>query len=478
MSAYNIIQIMPLLIVAVAAIAAMLAIAFKRSHRLVYLLATGGIIYSWLTIPLVFSQSPLLHQITPLLIMDNYALFFMGLLLAASAAVIVLSYGYLPGKTDFPEEYYILLLLATLGAMILAASSHFASLFLGLEILSLSLYALIAYPRTRGRHLEASIKYLILSTFSASFLVFGMALIYAREGTMTLSDMAVLLSVSDKDPVVLTGTAMVMVGIGFKLAVVPFHMWTPDIYEGAPAPVTAFIATVSKGAVFALLLRYFEDVEMPGNGALFIVFSFMAAASMFVGNLLALFQQNLKRLLAYSSIAHFGYLLVAFLALNPLQVTAVAFYLVAYFISTVGAFGVVTILSGPERDADRITDYQGLFNDRPWLAVALTLMLLSLAGIPMTVGFMGKFFVVAAGMESSRQWLVAILVINSAIGIFYYLRVISVIFAPPLIGGDKAHTKLASAGTLVIIVLVALLAWWGIYPGSLTHIIQKIFSGI
>ena len=236
--------------------------------------------------------------------------------------------------------------------MVLVASSHFISFFLGLEILSVALYALSAYLHTRSRALEAGIKYLILAGSSSAFLLFGMALIYAQLGTMDLFRLAASLPGAQNSPLVLGGLAFIVTGIGFKLGVVPFHLWAPDVYEGAPAPVTAFLATVSKGAIFALLLRYFYTVPARSTSApVFVLFAIIAIASMLIGNLLALFQNNVKRILAYSSIAHMGYLLVAFEASNTTASEAVAFYLVAYFITTIGAFGVVTVLSDEERDA-------------------------------------------------------------------------------------------------------------------------------
>ena len=231
---------------------------------------------------------------------------------------------------------------------------------------------------------------------------------------------------TSRHPLLLTGLALTLTGFGFKLGLVPFHLWTPDVYEGAPAPVTAFVATVSKGAMFALLLRYFHG---PGaKGTVFVALSVVAVASMLVGNLLALLQDNVKRILAYSSIAHMGYVLVAFLAGGALAEQAVMFYLAAYFVTTLGALGIVTAISGAERDADRLTDYSGLFWRSPATAGVMTAMMLSLAGIPLTAGFLGKFYVVAAGASATVWWLVIALVVTSVIGLYYYLRVVVIMY--------------------------------------------------
>jgi NADH-quinone oxidoreductase subunit N len=276
----------------------------------------------------------------------------------------------------------------------------------------------------------------------------------------------------------LAGWGMIIVGVGFKLAVVPFHLWTPDVYEGAPAPVTAFVATVSKGSMFALLLRYFTQADVHASSALFLVLSLIAIASMFAGNLLALLQNNIKRLLAYSSIAHLGYLLVALLASGALAVTAVAFYLVAYFVSTLSAFGIVTVLSGREREADAMIDYQGLFWRRPWLTGMFTATLFSLAGIPLTAGFVGKFYIVAASVGSALWLLVLILVVNSAIGLFYYLRVVVAMFIHPSKREEVSlpAPSLSLAGSVVLVGLALLLFWLGVYPSPIIKLIQKTFA--
>lgn len=472
MSRDEVILLIPLMILAAMPVIIMLVIAFRRSHGWTYALSAVGIIISLAALSGVLRYN-IPGRVTSLLVMDSYAFYYLALILMSGLAVAILSYDYLKPRSRNPEEYYVLLLVALLGSAVLAASNHFASFFLGLEILSVSLYALIAYTRSNTRSIEAGIKYLILAGASSSFLLFGMALVYARSGSLQFSALAALYSASGiHDFMLLTGTALIIVGIGFKLALVPFHLWTPDVYEGAPAPVTAFIATVSKGAMFALLLRYFAPVNMEVYQPLLVLFSAIAIASMFVGNLLALFQKNIKRILAYSSITHLGYLLIAFLASGPLRVSAVSFYLAAYFVTTLGAFGIVTILSPADREADSIEDYTGLYRRSPWLATAFTLMLLSLAGIPLTAGFIGKFYVLAAGAGSGLWLLVIMLVINSAIGLYYYLRVIVAMYGSPSEVVAARRFPVSVQAHIVLAALVVLLIWFGVYPGSLIRIIQ------
>jgi NADH-quinone oxidoreductase subunit N len=333
--------------------------------------------------------------------------------------------------------------------------------------------------------LEAAVKYLLLSASASAFLLFGMALMYFQTGTMAFTRMGVLLAAEDQTPALwLAGFVFVMVGVGFKLGLVPFHLWIPDVYQGAPAPITAYVATVSKGAIFALLLRFIGDLHALQLGSLSLLFGLLAAISMFIGNFLALLQNNVKRLLAYSSIAHFGYLLVALLAGGPMAAEAVTFYLVAYFVTTLGAFGVVTVLSRTTGEAEAIEDYRGLFWDRPWLAGTFILMLLSLAGIPVTAGFVGKFYAIAAGLEAGRWLLVILLIVNSAIGAYYYLRLILMMVEQPALqaaddgrGGRLATDAETSWTATVSLGLVAsLLLWFGLYPEPLIGFIRAMLG--
>ena len=476
------VALIPLIVISATSVVVLLVVAFYRNHKVATGLTLIGLALAFVTLPMVASRSTLPLQITPLLILDGYALFYMGLLFAVSFVVTLLAHGYLERGEGNHEEFYILVLLATLGSAVLVASSHFASLFLGLEILSVSLYVLIAYLYTGDRGIEAGLKYFVLAAVSAAFLLFGMALVYAELGTMAFAEIAEARATGgDASALLLTGLGLMVIGIGFKLAVVPFHLWTPDVYEGAPAPVTAFVATASKGAMVALLMRYFVKVDGYDHSSLLQVFSLIAIASMFCGNLLALLQDNVKRILAYSSIAHLGYILVAFRAGGDMAVPAVTYYLVAYFVTTLGAFGVITVLSPRDREADAIDDYRGLVWRRPWLAGIFTGSLLSLAGIPLTAGFVGKFYVVAAGVEKDLWLLVVLLALNSAIGLYYYLRIVVAMYMSPAeeagAGANPADVPVATpsvslAGGVVLAALTLLLVWLGVYPAPLMRVIQ------
>ena len=479
MNGPDLIALLPLLVLTVSAVVVMVAVCIRRSHLLAVWLTLAGLAGAFVSLWAAASLAPI--QVTPLLVIDGYALFYMGLIIAATFVTVILAYGYMENQAGYREELYVLILTAALGSSVLVASNHFVSFFLGLEILSVALYAMSAYLCNRKLSLEAGIKYLVLAAASAAFLLFGMALIYAQLGTLQFGEIAAMLmgGASYDKTLIYPGLALMITGIGFKLAVVPFHMWTPDVYEGAPAPVTAFVATVSKGAMVALLLRYFYATGAYHLHSVFVVFSIIAIASMIVGNLLALLQNNVKRILAYSSIAHLGYVLVAFLAGGNRAAEAVTFYLVAYFVTTLGAFGVVSVLSNGERDADSLDDYQGLFWRRPALAGIFTMMLLSLAGIPLTAGFVGKFFLVATGVSASLWGLVFVLIVTSVIGLFYYLRILVALYKSPAEAGEGAPVTLPAhswSGSYVLAALTVLLVWIGVYPSPVLDAIQRAVS--
>jgi NADH-quinone oxidoreductase subunit N len=480
MSQTDFIYLMPLLILTFAVLVSMLVIAAWRNHKIIYVITALSFIAAFGS--LFELRTTTAYVIEPMFVIDGFGVFYIGMILLTSLLVSMLSYAYFEQREERKEEYYLLLVLATLGACVLVISTHFASLFLGLEILSISLYALIPYLRTRPRSDEAGIKYLILAAFSSAFMLFGMALVYFSTGTMVFSGLAASIAGMQELPLLLlTGIGMMLIGVGFKLGIVPFHMWTPDVYEGAPAPVTAFIATVSKGGVLGLLVRFFMEVDGFRYPVMVTILTIIAIASMFAGNLLAMMQKNVKRILAYSSISHLGYILVAFMAGNQMGVEAVTFYLVAYFITSVGAFGVVAMLSDKNSDAELLEDYKGLLWRRPWTAAVFSAMLLSLAGIPLTAGFVGKFYIIAAGINDQLWLLVVMLVLNSVIGLYYYIKIIAVMFQQPEIDREptirlRPSIYVASAGTLAILAL--LLIYVGVYPTGLVQLIQNVLVSV
>jgi NADH-quinone oxidoreductase subunit N len=472
MTPTDFLSLTPLLIIAGAPIVIMIVISIVRNYEVVYGYSLLSFIGAFASVFFVVPFIP--HSIEPLFIIDMYSLFFLGIILFSASLITLLSYDYIKQLEGVREEYYIILFTSTLGASLLAVANHFILFFLGIETLSISLYILIAYQRARDSSIEAGIKYLILASVSSAFLLFGMALIYVALGTMQFDGIASsIVNNSQLSPLVVTGFGMMMVGIGFKLALVPFHMWTPDVYQGAPAPVTAYIATVSKGAVMAVLIRFFFSISGFDNKYIFIVISAIAILSMFIGNLLAIRQKNIKRLLAYSSIANMGYLIIILLTGSNKGIQASIFYLISYFITSIGAFGVISLLSTCNYETEMIEDYKGLFWKRPWISLAFTLSLLSLAGIPITAGFIAKFYVIFEGMKAGLMVLVFSMIINSIIGLYYYLRVITTLFSA---ANETELPPLSLTGNITLAIITLSIVILGIYPGWLIDIIVNLVS--
>jgi NADH-quinone oxidoreductase subunit N len=462
----------PLLVIALAPVVIMIIISVIRNYDVVYGFSVLSLLFAFASVFFIVPAIP--HSIEPLFIIDIYSLFFLGIIILTALFVTLLSYDYIRKLQGVREEYYIILFTSTLGASLLAVSNHFVLFFLGLETLSISLYILIAFQRSKDSSIEAGIKYLILASVSSAFLLFGMALIYTALGTMQFSGIvSALTRYGQLSPLLISGFGMMMVGIGFKLALVPFHMWTPDVYQGAPAPVTAYIATVSKGAVMAVLIRFFFDIRGFENQYIFLVISGIAILSMFVGNLLAIRQKNIKRLLAYSSIANMGYLIIILLTGTEKGIQASIFYLVSYFITTIGAFGVISLLSTCQHEAEKIEDYRGLFWKRTWIAIVFTLSMLSLAGIPVTAGFIAKFYVIYEGMKAGLMVLVFSMVINSVIGLYYYLRVITTMFSAST---ETELPALSLTGNFTLFLIALGILILGVYPGWLINIIMKFVT--
>ena len=468
MSRADFAALLPVTIVSATAVVLMIAVAIRRNHKAAVTISLIGLAGALGSLALAASILP--RQVTSFFILDSYSFLYMAILLGAAAFVILFAYDYLNCRQEQPEELYLLVLLATICAMVLVASRNFASFFLGLELLSVALYAVIAYVRTESISIEAGIKYLVLAASSSSVLLFGLALIYFESGSMELSQFTATVTRTAghaNSSLLVTGLMLVLTGVGFKLAVVPFHLWTPDVYEGAPLPVTAFIATVSKGGMFALLLRWFHASSGKIEGTTGLILSIIAIASMLTGNLLALRQTNVKRILAYSSIAHMGYLLVALLAGGMLGAAAATYYLAAYLVTILGAFGVMTVLSVGRWEAASLDSYRGIFWRRPVLAAAFTIMLLSLAGIPLTAGFLGKFYVLTAGAGESRWVLLFTLIVSSTVGLFYYLRIVVVMYGGPADSGTIGEARtlpMPLPATIALATLTGLVFLLGVYP--------------
>ena len=478
MTVQDIKSLFPMVIIAGGILFTMILIAVKRNHRLTFITTLLVISASVIAALLQIGEKP--HTIGEIAVVDRFGSYYQVLLLSATFVICIFSYislrRFFPGKRK--EEYYLLLMLAALGSCMMAISAHFISFFVSIEILTISLYTLISYYRERQKAIEAGLKYLILAAMSSSFLLFGMALVYAVSGTMSFFGLSAIMPSLNPSGILMlvAGIGLMIVGIGFKLALVPFHMWAPDVYEGASAPVSAFIASVSKGSVVALLLRLFMIADLYRYEKIMLAFTVIAVLSMLIGNLLALMQNNVKRILAYSSIAHLGYLLVAFIAGKGMGIQAATFYITIYIVTILGAFGMITVLSHSDNEAADIENYKGLFWRRPFLAGMLTIFLLSLAGIPLTAGFIGKYFLLTAGLGKAQWMLAFVLVASSVIGLFYYLRLIVTMMKQD---GDAISISSPSPapsvyGIFVLAALGVLVVSLGVCPGWLVDIVKSI----
>lgn len=463
----QLIALLPWILTAAGAVAVMSAIAIRRHHGAAATVAALFLGAALVSLWPAAGAAPV--DAGPLFRIDGYALFFTGIVLAATLLTVLVAHGYLARLAVRREEFYLLLLIAALGAAALTAADHLASLFLGLETTSIALYGLIAYRRDGRAAVEAGLKYLVLVGVATGMLAFGMALLYAGTGELGFAEIGNLTTadINLGYPVIVAAILLIVFGLAFKLSLVPFHLWTPDVYQGAPAPVTGFLATVSKAAALAVLLRYLTGAGAYQQAAAMEILLWIAVASMLVGNWLALLQDDVKRLLAYSSIAHLGYVLVPLLAGLPFGAEAATAYLAAYAAMTLGAFAVITALStttGAHEPAD-IDDYAGLFWRRPFLAGALTVMLLALAGIPLTAGFIAKFYAVAAGV-GERLWVpVLVLIAGSAIGLYYYLKVVIAMARPEPPDAPVSHPT--RTALLAVAALTAIVLYLGIYPPPL-----------
>jgi NADH-quinone oxidoreductase subunit N len=469
--------LLPVILLSLTSVLVMLAIAIKRNHSVSYGLTLAGLVVSFLSISVVdgFSANRTATPVTSLLLMDSFAYFYSALIIIAGFVCAVFTHNFIQSYGSNKEEIYILLLIAVVGGLILVSSNHMASFFIGLELLSVPVYGMVAYTSERNRSLEAGIKYLILSAAASSFMLFGMALIYAQTGTLSFGDLSHKLPGTDTY-LAGFGVAMIAIALCFKLSLAPFHLWTPDVYQGAPAPVGALLATVSKIAVVAVLIRFLLQVPLELTFFLQPIFVVIAIASIVVGNFLALTQNNLKRMLAYSSIAHMGYLFIPMVAGNTVAVQSINVYLATYLVTSLGAFGVISALSkaGDVNDCEDINYYRGLFWRSPWLAGAMALIMLSLAGIPLTAGFIGKFYIFLVGVNTASWLLLGALIVGSGIGLYYYLRVMINLFTR-IDGAPAADaTTSMNASGYIVMLMTVLVVWGGIYPQPLLEFLSKL----
>ncbi|HEY2487822.1 MAG TPA: NADH-quinone oxidoreductase subunit N [Candidatus Binataceae bacterium] len=410
------------------------------------------------------------------LAVDGFSAFFQLAILITAAFTILMSLDYASDNHLAGAEYYSLLLFSTVGMMLMAAAGDLVVIFLGLETMSIAVYVLAGMRRRDPRSNEAAIKYFLLGAFSTGFLLYGIALIYGATGSIKLDVIRTALSGSmTSNSLLRLGLAMLLVGFGFKVAAVPFHMWAPDVYEGAPTPITAFMAVGVKLGAFAGFVRIFLVGFLPISGQWSSALWVLAVLTMTTGNVIAVVQTNIKRMLAYSAIAHAGYVLVGMIAASAEGGAAVLYYLLAYAFTTLGAFGIVVALERRQLAGDLIADYRGLSTRSPALAAAMAVFLLSFTGVPPLAGFMGKFYIFSAALRQGYTYLVVIAVVNSVIAAFYY---ISVIVAMYMEEGGVEPVRMTRRPALVAAIGLSAIATVlvGVYPAPYMTAAQNAFN--
>ncbi|AJE04536.1 NADH-quinone oxidoreductase subunit N [Geobacter pickeringii] len=473
--AINLAPIMPEVILSIFGMALLLVNVFVPSEQKAYLgyLSLGGILITAMTV--LSGWNAPVSGFSGAVLQDNFAVFFKCIFLLSGGLTVLISDHYFKREECNVGELYPLLLFATVGMMLMASGTDLMTIFLGLEVLSVSLYVLAGLNRANLKSNEAGLKYFLLGAFSTGFLLYGMALTYGATGTTRVVKIAEYIAqngVVAKNPMFFIGMLLMAVGFSFKIAAAPFHMWTPDVYEGAPTPMTAFMSAGPKAAGFAAFMRViliaFPALKADWSALLWI----LAVLTMTIGNLIALNQDNIKRMLAYSSIAHAGYALVGFTAGNPEGTAGILFYMLSYAFMNIGAFAIIVLVGKKGEENNNVSDYAGFATKHPVLALAMAIFLFSLAGMPPTAGFIGKFYLFSGAIKAGYIWLAIIGVLNSAASVYYYLRVMVYMYMKNPVE-EFDWMKLSAPVALCITISVVGVLVPGVMPAYLLELAQK-----
>ncbi len=462
----------PILSLGVFALTALLANALmKNSANTVFWISLAGILVSIGFAVSIFGMNT--TAFSDMLLVGGFASFFTILFLVIAFLSILIAKPYLEREQYHYGEYYVLVLLATMGMVMLGSSADLITVFLGIEVMSVAFYVLAGYYRSKSSSNESALKYFLLGAFATGFLLYGIALIYGTTGTTNLLRIVTMYPQAFGDPLHIIGWGLLLIGFGFKVAAVPFHMWVPDVYEGAPTPVTAFMSTGGKAAAFSAFVITFSIPMSMRDERLIIVLAILAAASMLLGNWFGLSQTNLKRMLAYSSIAHAGYMIIGIASALPLGQQGIAFYLVSYALTNIGAFGIIAMLEKTDGSNTSYADYAGLAKRHPGIAALLAMFMFSLTGIPPFAGFVGKYYLFASAVQSNLTWLAILGVLTSLFSTYYYLRIVVYMYFREAVSAEAIEISKVSYGTVIICGIGIVL--FGIFPALILDLMKSIF---
>ncbi len=466
----KLIVILPEIVLTIFAMVVLIAGVFSEGKETKYssngYIAIIGIIFSFLVLIPLYGKD--ISAFNHMVVLDGYAFFFKVVTLIIAGLTIISSMNYTVKNGLELGEYYALILFAAVGMMLMASSTNLIMIFIALEMMSVSIYCLAAFKRKDDKSVEGAIKYFILGAFSAAFLLFGMALVYGGTGTFDLKEIFNYIKIYPEyryNPMLIGGIALIATGFLFKISTVPFHMWTPDVYQGAPSPISGFMATGVKAAAFAAFLRVFITSFNFYHSDYAGIIAFFAVITMFGGNLIALAQTNIKRMLAYSSIAHAGYMLVGIVASTQISNSAILFYLLGYAFMNIGAFSVLATIG-----KNSLEDVKGVGLKYPFLGIAMCVFMFSMAGVPPAVGFLGKFYLFSAAINAKLYGLTILAVINSAISAYYYLRVLVYFYFK---GESNLSLNYNMSNVFGLSLAIAGVLYLGILPSSVISYLQQ-----
>jgi len=468
----DILNILPIIIVTVTVLAILiLEITIKRAEPVVFIFSIAGLAAAAISAVYLFQlrEAAFFEMVT----VGGFASFFHVVFIVITILTFLISRQYIQRMGIYHSEYYALILFSLIGMMLIASSRDMLMLFIGIELMSISFYVLAGFMRSRLTSNESALKYFLLGAFASGFLIYGIALIYGASGTTNLPAIAGQIDQLFESTLFWIGAGMLIMGFSFKVASVPFHMWVPDVYEGSPTTIAAYMSTAGKAAAFSGFLLVVMYSFAGGAEKLQDLFAILAVASMIVGNVIAISQQNLKRMLAYSSIAHAGYMLIGFAAASELGMSGVMFYVVAYGFMNIGAFGVLSMVEyGVDKNLT-FDEYKGLALRKPFLAAMMAIFMFSLAGIPPFAGFFGKYYIFLAAIQEGYTWLAIVGVLASVVGVYYYIRVIIYMY---FYDGDVSlEVEPSYAGIAALLISAIVVLQMGILPSTVLRLTTGLF---